>query len=88
MRPGSARCRALQITQIDWILYPIYKVVLAKIVFKLRHGDLFVIFFEMLSSLWTGMRGMSKACITITFQTRYAGLLLQFKCHTAQLTRL
>ena len=42
VRPGCARCRALKITQNNRLLRRIYKTVVPKTIFLLRHGDSFV----------------------------------------------
>ena len=55
VRPGCARCRALKITQNNRLLHRIYKTVVPKAIFLLRHGDSFS-FLTLLSSLSIGMR--------------------------------
>ena len=43
VRPGCARCRALNITQNNRLLHRIYENVVPKTTFLLRHGDSFVL---------------------------------------------
>ena len=58
VRPGCARCRALKITQNNRLLRRIYKTVVPKTIFLLRHGDSFVLpYIAFVSIDWNvGMR--------------------------------
>ena len=51
VRPGCTRCRVVKITQHNRLLCGIYKIVVPKIIFRVRHGDSF----SLLSSLSNGM---------------------------------
>ena len=55
VRPACARCRALKITQSNWLLCQIYETVVLKTTFPLRQGDAFVLSSFTLYSIAIGM---------------------------------